>query len=270
MSVVVLSPLDLSLAAGMVVAAAGLGFWQQLSISKRLLIAATRTVVQLLLIGMVLKWLFAQQNVYWVLSWITVILLIAGREAISRQRYRFTSGWSYRLSTLSIFVSSFAVSFFVLLAVIQQTPWYLPQYAIPLFSMVIGNTMTAIALSLDQLTSQTWQQRAVIESRLALGETWRQAIADIKRDSIRVGMIPIINAMATAGLVNLPGMMTGQILSGTSPIEAVKYQILIMFMISTGAAIGTMLAISLGARYLFDDRARLRTDRLADSLHTSK
>lgn len=262
MSVVSLSPVDLSIAASMVLAAAALSFWQQLSISKRFLIAAIRTVIQLLLIGLVLKWLFAQQTLYWVIAWGLVILLVAGREAIVRQQYRFIGGWSYKLSTFSIFVSSFSVSFFVLLTVIQQTPWYLPQYAIPLLSMVIGNTMTAVALALDQLTTQTWQQRAVLENRLALGETSKQAITDIKRNSIRVGMIPIINAMATAGLVNLPGMMTGQILSGVSPLEAVKYQILIMFMISTGAALGSVIAISIGARHLFDERQRLRTDRL--------
>ena len=260
--VVSLGPLDLVIAAGMVLAAAGLSFWQQLAISKRLLIAAARTVLQLLLIGLVLKWLFAHQALYWVLAWGFVIVLVAGREAIVRQQYRFTGGWSYKLSTFSIFVSSFSVSFFVLLAVIQQTPWYLPQYAIPLLSMVIGNTMTAVALALDQLTTQAWQQRAVIENRLALGETAWQAISDIRRNSIRVGMIPIINAMATAGLVNLPGMMTGQILSGVSPLEAVKYQILIMFMISTAAAIGSIIAVGFGAQHIFDARQRLRADRL--------
>jgi len=266
MSVISLSVLDLSLVAGLVVASAGLSYWQKLAISKRYLIAATRTVVQLSLIGLVLKFLFAQQSVYWVVGWAVVILLIAGREAIARQQYKFLSGWSYSLSTLSIFVSSFSVSIFVLLAVIQQTPWYQPQYAIPILSMVIGNTMTAVALALDQLTTQTWQHQAVIENRLALGEGWQEAIGDIKRQSIRVGMIPIINAMAAAGLVNLPGMMTGQILSGTPPTEAVKYQILIMLMIASGAAIASIIAISLGARHLFDERHRLRVDRLRDSL----
>ena len=266
MSVISLSARDLGLVASLVLGAAALAWWQRLNISKRYLVAAARTIVQLFLIGLVLKYLFARQSIYWVAAWALVILFIAGREAIARQHYKFTSGWSYALSTLSIFVSSFTVSIFVLLAVIQNTPWYEPQYAIPILSMVIGNTMTAVALALDQLTTQTWQQQAVIESRLALGESWQQAIGDIRRHSTRVGMIPIINAMVAAGLVNLPGMMTGQILSGTPPTEAVKYQILIMLMIAAAAAIASIIAISAGARHLFDERHRLRIDRLRDSL----
>ncbi|MEN8711931.1 MAG: ABC transporter permease, partial [Arenicellales bacterium] len=95
-----------------------------------------------------------------------------------------------------------------------------------------------------------------------LGETWTHAISDIRRDSIRVGMIPIINAMSVAGLVSLPGMMTGQIMAGAPPLEAVKYQILIMFLIAAGTGMGTITAIIIGCRRLFDERERLRLDRL--------
>lgn len=95
-----------------------------------------------------------------------------------------------------------------------------------------------------------------------LGQTGSQAIADIRRDSIRSGLIPIINAMAAAGIVSLPGMMTGQILAGAAPLEAVKYQILIMFLIAAGTGFGTLAATTLAARRLFDQRHRLRLDRL--------
>ena len=88
-------------------------------------------------------------------------------------------------------------------------------------------------------------------------------MSGIRRESARVGMIPIINAMAAAGLVSLPGMMTGQILAGAPPIEAVKYQILIMFLIAAGTGFGTLIAVGAGARHLFDDRHRLRLDRLS-------
>ncbi|MDA0235481.1 MAG: ABC transporter permease, partial [Proteobacteria bacterium] len=91
---------------------------------------------------------------------------------------------------------------------------------------------------------------------------WNETIADTRREAIRVGMIPIINAMAAAGIVSLPGMMTGQILAGTAPVEAVKYQILVMFLIAGGTGFGTVVAVSLGARRLFDERQRLRLDRL--------
>jgi putative ABC transport system permease protein len=128
--------------------------------------------------------------------------------------------------------------------------------------MLLGNTMSGIAVGLDRLTQTAYDQRAVIEARLMLGQEWNEAVENIRRESIRSGMIPIINSMSVAGLVNLPGMMTGQILAGNPPMEAVKYQILIMFLIAGGTGFGTMLAVWLGSRRLFDERQRLRLDRL--------
>jgi putative ABC transport system permease protein len=101
-----------------------------------------------------------------------------------------------------------------------------------------------------------------LEQRLLLGQDRTRAILDIRRDSMRTGMIPIINAMATAGIVSLPGMMTGQILAGSPPLEAVKYQILVMFLIASSTGFGIILALWLAARKLFDERHRLRLDRL--------
>ena len=101
-----------------------------------------------------------------------------------------------------------------------------------------------------------------IEERLLLGADRSQAIHGVQRECIRTGLIPIINAMAAAGVVSLPGMMTGQILAGNPPADAVRYQILIMFMIASGTGFGVIAAVSIGARRLFDERARLRLDRL--------
>jgi putative ABC transport system permease protein len=128
--------------------------------------------------------------------------------------------------------------------------------------MILGNTMNGISLGLDRLTQDAAQKRPIIESRLALGQSWQRAISDSRREAIRVGLIPIINAMSAAGIVSLPGMMTGQILAGTPPVEAVKYQILVMFLIAGGTGFGTVVAVSFAARRLFDERQRLRLDRL--------
>jgi len=122
-----------------------------------------------------------------------------------------------------------------------------------------NNGLGGVLAALDSLPEE---QRAEIEARLALGADWRQAIGAIQRDGMRVGMIPIINAMAATGVVALPGMMTGQILGGNPPMEAVKYQILIMFLIAGGTGMGTMVAVWMGSRRLFDERQRLRLDRL--------
>lgn len=263
MNVISLSAFDLSMAALLIIVLALSSVFLKLDLASRIIIAAIRTVVQLLLIGLVLKALFAQVNLFFIAILSLTMLLIAGREVMARQQRRFGGLWGYGLGTMSMFISSFALTVYALIVVVGTEPWYTPQYAIPLLGMMLGNTMTGVSLALDRLTSSAWQQRNVIEARLILGQDWRTAIGDITRDSVRIGMLPMINAMAAAGIVSLPGMMTGQILSGTEPVEAVKYQILIMFLITAGTGFSAIIATWIGARRLFDDRQRLRLERLS-------
>ncbi|WP_018232916.1 ABC transporter permease [Thioalkalivibrio thiocyanodenitrificans] len=262
MSLIILSPLDLSIAAFLVVVLAVLTARVGMGLSRSLLVAGTRTVVQLLLIGLVLKVLFDNAQLYWVAGLSLVMLAVAGYEVMARQGRRFSGWWGYGIGTSSMFVSAFAVTVLALTIMIGPSPWWEPQYSIPLLGMLLGNTMTGIALGLDRLTQTAWQQRRVIEARLMMGQAWGLSISSIRRDAARSGLMPIINAMAAAGIVSLPGMMTGQILAGAPPMEAVKYQILIMFLIAAGTGFGTLGAVWLGSRRLFDERQRLRLDRL--------
>ena len=262
MNVIILTPLDLSIAAVLVVALAILSKRMKLGLTRQIIIAGIRTTIQLLLIGFVLKALFDYVNIAWLMLISFVMLIAAGREVMSRQKRKFAGVWGFGAGTLSMCVSSFSITVLALTVVIDITPWYEPQYAIPLLGMMLGNTMNGIAVCLDRLTQSAWEQRAMIEARLMLGQEWSAAIEGIRRESIRSGLIPIINSMAAAGIVSLPGMMTGQIIAGSPPLEAVKYQILIMFLISGGTGLGTMVAAWIGSRRLFDDRHRLRLDRL--------
>jgi putative ABC transport system permease protein len=262
MSVIALTPLDLSIAAALVLLLAITSARMRLGVSRQLLISAVRTAVQLALLGLVLRALFAHAKPLLVLAMAIVMLLAAAREVFARQERRFRGLWGFGIGTSSMFVSAFTVTILALLAIVGPEPWYTPQYAIPLLGMVLGNTMNGIALSLERLLQSTWQQRAVIEQRLMLGQTRGEAIADVRRDSMRAGLTPIINAMAAAGLVALPGMMTGQILAGSPPIEAAKYQILIMFLIAGGTGFGAVGAIWIATYRLFDRRHRLRLERL--------
>lgn len=259
---IVLSWVDLALASLLVVGLAILSVMMQLQISQRLLIGAVRTTVQLLLIAWVLKLVFANESVWWVLLMWSFMLLAAAYEVTRRQKRSFRGWWGYSMGFSAMFLSSFVVTLMTLLLLIQADPWYHPQYAIPLLGMLLGNTMNGVALGLDRLTQSAWEKRMVIEARLMLGETWKETIADIRRESIRTGLIPIMNAMAAAGIITLPGMMTGQILAGASPWDAVKYQILIMFLIAGGTGFGTMAAVNFGAARLFDKRERLCLQRL--------
>ena len=259
---VTLTITDLVIAAVLVGLLALLSLRLQTGISLQLLVAAARTAIQLSLIGLVLKVLFANAHLGWVSLMAVFMLLVAGREVMARQERRFKGWWGYAVGTFSMFLSSFTVTVFALVVILGDTPWYTPQYAIPLLGMLLGNTMNGISISMDRLTHAAWEQRGVIEARLMLGERWDEAISEIRRQAIRSGMIPIINAMAAAGIVSLPGMMTGQILAGAPPVEAVKYQILIMFLIAAGTGLGTLAAVTIGSKHLFDERQRLCLDRL--------
>jgi len=262
MNMIELTPFDLLLSATLIIALAALSWREKLGLTQSILIAALRTTVQLLLVGWLLKLLFQQVNLLWVGTMAMIMVIIAGYEIHQRQKHRFDGFWGYGVGLFSVFISSVTLSLLTLTVIIQADPWYQPQYAIPLLGMLLGNTMNGIALGIDQLNSHAIQQRKIIEARLILGESARSAIQQIRREAIRVAMIPTINGMAAAGIVSLPGMMTGQILAGAAPSEAVKYQILIMFMVAAATGFGTMAAVSLSSRRLFDRRDRLRLEHL--------
>ncbi|TCT19141.1 ABC transporter permease [Thiobaca trueperi] len=262
MTLIHLGPWDLALASILVLLLAAMSWRLRLGIERRVLIAAARSTVQLMLVGLVLKVLFAQTSLPLIALMALVMLSAAGLEVMQRQKRRYRGPWGYGIGAFSMFLSSFTVTLLALTVIIGVDPWYQPQYLIPLLGMLLGNTMSGVAIALDSLTRQAWESRGRIEARLLAGGTWEEAIADIRREALRAGLIPIVNAMGTAGLVSLPGMMTGQILAGSPPLEAAKYQLLIMFLIASGTGLGSVAAVWIGSRRLFDERQRLRLDRL--------
>ena len=139
---------------------------------------------------------------------------------------------------------------------------YQPQYAIPLLGMVLGNTLNGISVGLNTFTEALFTRRTHVESLLASGATRAEAAAEPLRDAVRTGMIPIVNSMMIVGLVSLPGMMTGQLISGMDPVSAVKYQIVIMFLIAGATALGTIGVVWLSYRRLFNQRHQFRRDLL--------
>jgi putative ABC transport system permease protein len=263
MNFIVLTPIDVAVAGVLVLVNAGLSIAFRLGLEARLLIAATRMVIQLLLVGLVLKALFAAASPWLTAGVCALMILFAGREATARQMRKSAGWWTWSLGTSSMMVASTIVTVFALTVQIAADPWYDPRYAIPLLGMILGNTMNGVSLGLDRLIAGATRERSAIEARLALGEDRATAMRGVVREAVRSGLIPTINGMSAAGLVSLPGMMTGQILAGVDPVEAVKYQILIMFLIAGGTGLGLVVAVIAGARRLTNDRDRLRLDRLA-------
>ena len=253
---------DLALAALLVVLNGLLSVLLDLGLERRLAIAAVRMMVQLTLVGLVLTTLFALVSPLWTGLTALAMVLFAGYEILARQDRRLGGWWSYGLGTGAMLLASTLVTLFALTTQISPTPWYDPRYAIPLLGMVLGNTMTGISLGLQTLTTALVRERAAVEARLALGASRREALLPQVRLALRSAFMPIINTMAATGVVSLPGMMTGQILSGVEPVEAVKYQILILFLIAGGTGLGAMAAVLGCAFRLTDHRHRLRLDRL--------
>jgi putative ABC transport system permease protein len=211
----------------------------------------------------VLKTLFQLASPLWTVLAALAMVAFAGREIIARQERRLAGLWAYGLGTGCMLFAASLVTIFGLATQIRPDPVYDPRYALPLLGMVLGNTMTGISLGLDRLTTGLARERAAVEAQLALGRTRSEAMAPFTRAALRSALMPVVNAMAASGLVALPGMMTGQILAGVAPVEAVKYQILVMFLIAGGTGLGAVTAVLFGARRLSDDRHRLRLDRLA-------
>jgi putative ABC transport system permease protein len=224
-----------------------------------------RMVVQLSAVGAVLTFLFSVATLPWTLAMAFVMVLFASREIVARQKRRLSGWWGYGLGTATMTLAAATLTLVALLGSLQPDPWYAPRYAIPLFGMILGNAMTGISLGLDTLTAAAMRERAAIEARIALGAPRFEAFSSVLRQSMRTAMTPLLNTMAVAGIVTLPGMMTGQILAGADPAQAAKYQIMIMFVLGGAAGLGALLAGLGGVLLLTDKRHRLRLDRLASA-----
>ena len=256
-------PIDLwqlLLAAALIVVNVSLSVVLRLGLARSLLIASARMTAQLLLIGLVLAWVFALDRPLPILGIALLMSGLAGVSAVRRTRRRFAG--VYFDAVVSVTGAAFLVTGFALLGIVRSDPWYDAQYLIPLVGMVLGNVLNGISLALDRFTEGVTQQRDRVELLLSLGATRWEAAHGLISDALRVGMIPTINSMMVMGIVSLPGMMTGQILAGAAPADAVRYQIVIAFMIAAATALGAFGVVLLAYHRLFDARHRLRIDRL--------
>ena len=252
--------LQLFLASLLIVVNIGLSLWLRLGVSRTLAIAALRMTVQLLLVGYILESIFAMNNPVAIIAMGLLMACLAGVAAVRRTKHRFIG--IYFSSLLSVLGAACVVTGTAVAGIVRVQPWYEAQYFIPLLGMVLGNALNGISLALDRFMEGVLTQRERIETNLALGATRWEAAHFLIQDSLRTGMIPIINSMMVMGVVSLPGMMTGQILAGAPPAEAVRYQIVIVFMIAAASALGAFGVTVFAFRHLFSPRHRLRLNRL--------
>jgi putative ABC transport system permease protein len=256
--------LDLAIALLFVAITALVSRWQKLGLERDIATGTVRTFVQLLAVGFVLQQLFSTSRWYWVIFALAVMTTVAAYNAMKRQA-------GAKQGLLVVMASSIATAAAITLIlvvglVLRVRPWYQPQYVIPIAGMIIGNSMNGAALVVNRLHSELTLRRNAIEAALALGASTREAASQALRESLRAAMMPTINSMMTVGLVQLPGMMTGQIISGVSPLDAVRYQIVVMLMIAAATAIAAMAA-AFGALGVFFTPAEQLSPRLELGKH---
>jgi putative ABC transport system permease protein len=262
MTPILLTPGDIAIGASLIVLDGGLSIALGLGLHRQFGIAAARMVVQLVLIGFVLRAVFALASPLVTLAMVLAMIAISGREVAARPEQRLGRFGNYTIGMTAVSVATALTSVLALTTAIRPSPWYDAHYAIPLAGIILGNVLNGGSLALDSMLSGVVRERAAIEARLALGEPFRRAIGGLVRQSTRRALLPVINQMSAAGIITLPGIMTGQILAGMDPLEAAKYQILLMFLLSGGSALAAGLAVHLVAARLTDARQRLRLDRL--------
>lgn len=230
-----------------------------ISREKEILIASIRMTLQLILTGNVLVYVFNNP------SPIYTLLIIALMEgfAIYNISKRIKLDLSKRLKkiiALSMIVGTISSLLYFLLVIINVSPWYNPRYFIPIAGMLIGNSMTGITLGVSRLVDGMKSQKSLIESALMLGATPKMATKNIVDSAFDSAVLPTINSMVGMGIVFLPGMMTGQILSGESPITAIKYQIAIMLGILGSVSLTVIIFVNLGYKTFFNDDSQIVED----------
>ena len=228
-----------------IVVAAAVSRWQESDLEKDLMIATVRSFVQLIAIGYVLELIFELDNPLFTVGILVIMTITAGRTTAKRAK---TTPQAQMIALLSIGVgSALTLALLVALGVFA----FVPKDIVPIGGMILGTSMTTATLVITRLSGDFRDRRDLIESKLALGATSRQASLTQFRRAIAGALTPIIDTTKTVGMIKLPGAMTGMILAGASPLEAVQLQIIVMYMLVGAATFTGLIAAWLTYRQYF-------------------
>lgn len=232
--------------------------WKRLDLERDLIWGAVRGAVQLLAVGHVLLLLFEHERPAWVALVIVVMLAVAAATSARRVEHGPPARTLFPHALAAIALGAAVALIPVFAFVVPLRPPHEARYLVPISGMMIASAMNVVAQVFERIFTAAHAHADEIEQLLALGATPQQALARHVRASVRAAMIPTINSLLTVGLVALPGMMTGQIVSGTAPEQAVRYQIVILYQLVAVAAVSGVLAGGFARRLLFTPRAQLR------------
>lgn len=234
--------------------------WLHLGLHGKLAVATVRCFAQLSILGYILVPIFTA-NRWWVtLLYSLFMLSVAAIEAVSRPALTYDGMLLHVLASLGLACS--LIITYGLALVVQITPFYDPQYFIPMLGMLLGNACSGVAVGLSTILDELSAGRDKVEMLLAMGATRREASREVVQKAARMALTPLLNTMNVVGIVSIPGMMTGQILGGSNPATAARYQIIIMFLIGTATGLSSVATIFLATHSLLDRKHRLRSERL--------
>ncbi|MBD2693205.1 ABC transporter permease [Anabaena catenula] len=246
---------DLALAVALIAIAIGLSAWEKLGLELNLALATGRTILQLIVLGYVLDFIFAVNNVWAVLGILTIMLTITA--IVARNRISQKIPLVLPLVWGAIFASTALTLLYTNFLIIQPDRWYEPRYIIPLAGILLGNGMNAAAVAGERLVSAINQFPTEIETHLSLGATPQQAVSQYRKDAIRAALLPTLNQMMLIGMVTIPAFTSGQLLAGVTALEAVSYEIVIMFMVVFANLLTTLLVTKGLCRQFFNDAMQL-------------
>jgi len=243
---------SLLIASSLVLVSLYLSYSQKLGLEKETLVSVVRAIIQLVIVGYILEYIFGLESPLFTTLLLLFMTFNAAYNASKRGKginkilvISFCSIATGTVLTLSVLVFSGTIA-------------YEPYQIIPVAGMIISNSMIALGLCYRQMLSDFKIKREEVETKLSLGADILPSSVAIIRDAIKTGVIPTIDSARTLGIVSLPGMMTGLILAGISPIEAIKYQIMVTFMLLSTTAIASFLASFLSYRSFFNAYKQLK------------
>ena len=228
-------------------------FWR-IPVQRDIAWGTVRSFVQLVAVGYALRYIFAVDALWLTILVVMVMLTIGAATAGSSAR---AGRGTFRVCFLSMFVGSGVTVGLMLLTGIIDTS---PRFVIPLAGMIVSNAMNSATLTINRLTADIRSHRAAIETALALGKSWREASRTSRESAAIAGMVSVLNFMKTVGLVALPGAMTGMILAGAEPLEAVFLQIIVAYMLLCAVALTAAVSLELSVRRFFTPQHQLRLD----------
>jgi len=261
METVDLSILSLVIAFALFVVPVGISLFYRIGLTKSLLYATTRMSVQLILIGIFLKYLFVWDNTLLNILWLAVMVVVAVVSAVRQSSMKLKK---LLLPTfISFSLATFSIILFFNIFVIRLDNIFNARYLIVLGGMLLGNSLRGNIIGISSFYRNIKKDSKNYMYRLSLGATFREAVRPYLRESVQLALKPTIAAMATMGIVALPGMMTGVILGGASPEVAIKYQIMIMIAIVVSTILSVVLTILMTLRSCFDSYGMLEEDIFA-------